>query len=873
MIYLDILKARGVSTAAWKPKFEKEGPSPGIKKLLDLMQTRIVNGRTTCFSNWKTFWAIDQAYNAAFYQTTAVLLQNLMNRSCTGAQAYALCNQWGISTNDLFTPVMTPGVNGAPDTQAVDANGAPAFKIRQKAFFKVLVPIMKSYVTIRRAKLFNDRNLSPFFKYEPIEYTDEKRVLCEVVTDIVQRLATTFGLPNYLSQCILMMCLYGQALMFVKEPWYKEKQCAPDQDYVVRKGDTRMKIADQFNVPLKSLNAANPEAKGRLKIGEVLRIPERETTVKEGLRYDTPHPTRTFFDMTQPTNTINTDTGMAYAGYWKVERYGDLMDRTDIWNKDRISFGNTDWFGWGNGALNAFWSDVYPCRMTFPADVAFTGTGGGPLGPNQRSWTNYYLSTDVDAPVFITSLFMKVVPKEYDLGDYPYPVWCQFIVANDYSVLWAAPVPYTPVLYMGYDPDMNAYPQPSMGLEILPFQIQLGNILSQILFTAKQALMKVVPYDTNQVDRDTITKLQNYGEDFVGLLFLPFDSLKAKVAQTDTRRMFETIDLAAKSSAEMTAQIPIIIDVLERLLGMSAAEVGATATHEQTAQEIRVVATNTTVRVEFTGNSVDDFVKAWKLQLYQASMAYLDDEFEAQVNPTEEAVAAMKRLGFDVPDDVTLSMPGDRNSKITVRVKKSQMVLEAFASDRDGANRINDPAVAAVILQGVQAVVQNSQLAASVGSPAILKMLSQAMRLAGAPKDFELKVDAKASAEMQAAQLQQQVQGMMDQILGEVAKGIKPLGDAIKQGQQELEKVAQVTAQLTQEVQRLSQQQEQQAKMTAQAIGQVKQEADETAKSVLEIAGILHQQAPPAPQVAPETMTGAPMAMVDPNAAPPGLVG
>jgi hypothetical protein len=844
MIDLDLLEECGITTKALKAKFEAEVLDDKAKELVDLIQSRVIKGRDTNLRDYRTYWAIDCAYDAPFQQRDVVLIQAFLNRGGDTASSAALCKQWGLNDAELFYT-------------ETGKDGLPVKKIRQQHFFRVLVPIVKSYVTIRRAKMFNDRNTYPFLKYEPISFTTEKRLLCEVVTDVVQRMSSAFGFPSYLSQVILQTLLYGHCLMFVKEPWFSEYQMVGAAKYTVAAGDTIGKLSDKFNVSVKELKDANPDRAGKLTVGEEITIPKHKECVKEGLRYETPHPTRSFFDLTNPQNTINTDTGCRYAGYWRVMRYGELKADPLIWNKDKITWGNNNnWFAFDS--YKAFWEEVYPCVQTLPACA---GGNAGPPTTDRVNRSIYYINTDADAAVFLTNIFMKIIPSQYGLGDYDCPVWFQFIVANDSSILWAAPIPYNPILYTGYDADTTRYPQSSMALEITPFQTQLGNILSQILFTARQGLWKVIPFDTDLVDPEMIRQLNNQGSDYAGANFLPYSSQRMRTLQNDPGTAFRPIELACKSSAEMTNQIQVIIDILERLLGMSSSEVGAPASHEQTAEEIRVVNTNTTVRVDFTGTFIDDFINAWKIQIYYASLAYMDDEYISQVNPTPENMAALIKLGFDTVQEPA---PGDKNP-VEIRVKKEKMVLDGFSSDRTSSQSISSPAVGAIILQGVQAISSNPLLMQSVGSPAILDMLTQALILAGAPRDFKLRADPAAGPDAQAQQMQQQVAQMAQQlqqnILKQVGEGIKPMADAIKangeqdaQTVQALKQTMEKLAQLTQQAQQ-SDQQIQQLGQAMQQVGQVtaqtKQEADATAQAVAGVADLLKTQHAATVQPAP----------------------
>jgi len=108
----------------------------------------------------------------------------------------------------------------------------------------------------------------------------------------------------------------------------------------------------------------------------------------------------------------------------------------------------------------------------------------------------------------------------------------------------------------------------------------------------------------------------------------------------------------------------------------------------------------------------------------------------------------------------------------------------------------------------VQAVAGNPLLAQSVGVPTILQLLSQAARLGGAPKDFELRASPEAQAQAQQPSAEEILKIVNDQ-LG------KPLVDALTAQKQQTE---QAMAQLSQQ--------------TADALGQVGQATQQVAAQV-----------------------------------------
>jgi hypothetical protein len=710
---------------------EENDRSEDISRLHWLLKERVEQGRRKNLTDWRIYAAIDMAYDAPFAQTTPTIIQHVVDNCLKGEMTYEetleAVKDWGLSMEDLFTT--TKNEKGEVTEMVPNI----------PTFFKVLVPLVKAYVTIRLSKLFTDRNQVPLMKFEPLKMTEANKVKCEVITDIVAAMSAQYGYSSELRQAIFKTLLYSVCLMFPKEAWHYESVEDPD-------GET-------------------------------------EVTLREGLRYFQPHPTRMFYDLMSPLSSINTDTGVDYAGYWTVARYRDVKDSSTFWNLDKIAYG-TDWFSEVKGA-NRYFSEVYPCALRYP-EVGKRREG------DREVRAEFYAERDLDSALFLTYAFMKLVPSENGMGDYNKPVWFRFVIANEDTVIYAEPLPYCPVVYFGCDADDARDRNSSLGLELVPWQDHVGNILSQIILTAKQNLTNAVFYDKNQIDMDDVRELQNSGENkFRGTNWIPFDSLKDRMTGIDHRQAFHSIDLVKQSTLELTQSLTTVIGVMERLIQFSAQEVGAAASHQQSAQEIRVIANSTSTRVAYTGAFIDDAIDAWKRQLYYASLSYMDKEFVAQVSTDiPDLDNVLMDLGFEVesrgPDKVTV-----RGSNIR------KLLLEGFAATKDGPDRGIDSGTASVMLQTIQQVAVNPMLSQAVGPEALLEMMTRAARLAGAPKDFSLKLaDIGGGQQQQPPGGQAQpAEAIMQQVEETVAK---PAAEALQMQGQQIAEIQQTLDQIKQ---------------------------------------------------------------------------
>ena len=357
-------------------------------------------------------------------------------------------------------------------------NGQTAYRINPPTFYKIFIPLVKAYLTIRRAKLFNDRNKVPLLDYEPIEWNAETRILVEILNYVEQVISADYGYPRQLDQVILQTLQYATCLMFPREVWNAEYQI------------------------------------------ETVAGVEKKVLQKEGIRYCTPHPTRMFWDLNYDISSFNSDSGCQFAGFWRVVPYGEILDNPDYWNRKSVGWYSGDWL---DPAISSnFFSEVYPCQMAYPNLV----------WPNESSREGdavFYATNQRDMAVFETNLWMKLVPAKWKLGTYKYPIWVRFVVANDSSILYAEPCCYNPVLFSGYDTDQMRSRNPSMALEVLPTQDMVGNTLSQIILQCKQNLANINFYDKNVLNHTDIDAVKNAGEmQFRSLNFVPYEQLQER---------------------------------------------------------------------------------------------------------------------------------------------------------------------------------------------------------------------------------------------------------------------------------------------------------------------------------------------------------
>lgn len=725
------LKRQGVSSGEWKKIFTIEPAKrpKSLQRLLDLLRNDNQDGITMNLREWRAYHAVDLAYNVPFNQTTPTLIHDILSRNLDHEQTLEALKNYGLSESEMFLKIRT-------------AEGKEGYQPNYPLFFQIFIPIVKAYTQIVLGQIFNPRNQSPLLRYNPLKQTTKNRILCEMWTDIIQTISTWYGYPEVYKQAIEQMLKYGIMLAFPLEEWHVERQIF---DY----------------------------GQG-----------EEKVIMKEGLRYGIPHPTRMYYDLKYPLTTLNSDTGTEFMGAWRILSYGEILDNKMYWNRREI-FSGTNWYK-SPLAFNYF-EEVFPCSLKFPHDKGWADPRT--LREDKAAW--YQNTNQRNDAVFVTEQFRKIIPMQFGLGNYKYPIWARFTLAGDDTVIWAAPCGYTPGWFMGYDYDQNSARTPSLALDLIPYQDQIGNILSQMILTSKQNLDDTNFYDTNAIDPKDIKLIENLGEQrYRGRNFIPYNSMKTRMGQYTQKDAIFPIQTQQRSISELQALIPTVLSIMERLLGVAAQEAGAQASHQQSKAEVSSVVGAGKGRRMLTSSSVDSGEDAWKRQLHAAYTNYGDGGVTAQVSSDIDDLD--KHL-----EEIGLKAVGEGDDKKLVKGRKTALRLEGFAASNQGPAPANEKEIAQALLQGVQTIVGQEDLHQEVGSKQLLKLIEQAVIMAGGPKDFRLTQQKKDQNGQIPPAVQQALQQVMQTIMQAVEEKVaKPAAQQAAKTEQEVQTLEQTVAQL-----------------------------------------------------------------------------
>jgi hypothetical protein len=476
MIDKEVLKAFGLDPEGLQRKFEgtRDKRTDAVNAFIDRAINRCRGGRDLNIEKSNVFHALDSAWDVAFNQITPTMLQTLSDKSSDSPEVLQVLKSAGMDPGQVLKEV--------PDSKTP---GKSQKRVETAAFFKITVPLCMAYVKIRQAKLVNDRKQVPFFKYEPVISDEVNRIRCALITETIEQQSRQYGYFETFKQAVFQALHYAECLMFPVEEWHTEEQWVEADSPYEKAEDGEEKTVDKLKI--------------------------KKAIVKEGIRYHTPHPYRTYRDQAFPAFTINTGSGCSHAGYWRVVPWKNVMNLDGYYNLDAIGFDN--FYSWYSGnRAHSYWTNTLKgCALDFPAtDMADKGTS---KDDTEKSVARWYSRDMADKPIVIANHYELIVPKDEGLGDYDCPIWIRLVLAADDTVIYAAPVCYDPaIIWWGYDFVQNRTHNASMTLEVLPFQDQFSNLLSQHLLSVKQNLANVSIIDNEIIPEEEVLKIENLGQ-------------------------------------------------------------------------------------------------------------------------------------------------------------------------------------------------------------------------------------------------------------------------------------------------------------------------------------------------------------------------
>ena len=763
---------------------------PKAWDLLSTDQSRIDDGIARTLDRARDFWAIDRAYDISSEQITYSYARGLLSQNSASRQDVLKLAKDTNLDRMLSRRVNSEGKFLNWNNQPCGAEDA-AMDIHLPTFFTVYVPIVAAYLKARWAKLFNDRNVYPLYKLEPRVTSLKSKLKARMITSRLQQMSDDMGYAAVERQSMHSALLYGACINFAEQEWHFEKHT----------------------------------------------IDGKEVITKSGVPFVIPHPARVFYDMTKPLHTLNTDTGVSYVGYWTTQRFKEVHDNKDFWNRDVVQVNTNGKNPWQESAQYRLYQELYPCAAKFPS---MTATGSN--NDREDKAFRYQYSEHSDSAVNLTVMFRKLNPKDYDLFDYDGQVWFRFVYAGN-TVVHVKPWAYCPAVVYEYDADGNRANPAGIGQELLPFQDHMGNLLSQYLLSVKKNLIRIIMHDADIVSKEALKDVRNESENALrGLHFIPVDSRELKnMGVGDAREGLKPLVFPAQNTQEVLSAINALLNMVERALGFSPQEIGASASHQQSATEIVTINQNTSQRLQLTGSYIDEAMNARAKMLHEAMLMYDSDEVFASVaDINHEGRSLLKEMGFEIVED------GEHT--VGVSGQKNKLMLNNFGMFRDTATRMNEPAVAQLMMNFMDRIMSNPAIVQMVGPKFLFDRINEVAEFFQLPTDFRLPADMvnqptpEQAAAQQAAQQEQQQQAMaaVQQVAAQTAQQVTAellakAGQDITQGI--AEPLAQQQRELAQALSQFIQQTNQAIMANGESLQQVGAQSEQIGQAVAQLAG------------------------------------
>jgi hypothetical protein len=633
---------------------------------------------------------------------------------------------------------------------AKDAKGSVT-NIDIPKFYETQVNLIRSILTRRLAAQSNKyANLWPYYAYESRSTSLVGKLRADIMSQRADIISDQYDYRHHEVQVMRDMLFYCNSVDFIRCSWEKEEQ-------------------EFFKEQAAGLETDNPDIEKRV--------------IKEGLPWVNPHPSRVFWDNSYPLPSINSDTGCEWLGYWDVVRYRDIHGDTKYWNRDKVSYSS----GMQGIFSNPYFtSSQYYCTIKPPValpDYASQNDRANNVGT--------YASEQGDTSVIVSYFFWKIVPKDWGIGDYPYPVWCRFIIASDKSIQFAEFLPSSPAAVASYNANDNRQINISFAHELMGFQDQLTNLLTYLLLCLQADNIKVLIVDKEVADAEQIKAFREQlkGQSaYTGTTVLEISRTKLQeLGITSAEQVIKLVETRGSQLDVIFRAIGQLLQMVERMAALSPQEQGQPAPREISATETNLIAGTTESVYGFISDAIDEYRAAKKRILYESYIALGEAEFRCPVMnryPKSVIISA----GFKAEDgeqEQAIASGQPRNQlytptqdRYTVIGSKSKLVHDYIFTSRDGAERAVNTQSANVLVQLLQSVVSLPPVLAAMKKDQLYGIVNEVFRLSGAGHDLKLDVEAgEENSPLGANPTEETLQKISQMIEGLTQAGEKNQGE------------------------------------------------------------------------------------------------
>lgn len=569
--------------------------------------------------------------------------------------------------------------------------------------YQVSVNLVRHYLTRRiAAQSTKYTNLFPNLKYESRSTSPESKLRAEVLSQRVEMMVDQYNYRHLQTQVIRDLFLYGHCFLFPASAWDREVQWVKKQ------------VAMEF--------ATNTDFEVEAKV------------VREGLAFIRTHPSRVFWDLAEAPCTLNTDTGCSYVGFWDVRRYRDLMGNTAYFNREKIKIGSGGRYFYDKHQLY-FDSTFSATQIKFSS--LDTLRASDPSADNDtKNLYPFYMTHEADETMFVTEYYERLIPNEHGLGDYPFPVWVRFVVASDATIIYGEFLPSIPAVYFGYNENDSRMVNISPAHELMSFQDQLSNLLSQLLLTAKANAWQIVTVDTDAVEPQILEALRKTmeGKDYyTHPRLLEYSGNKIRALGVNSNNPMSVVE--KRSSEDITKYFQAIaqlLNLVERMMVLSPQELGQASPREITATESSEMSASTNTIYTFISDAIDEGRAAMKKMIYEALVTKATADIKVPVLDSYSP-STIESAGFT--DATPAGSP--RQEIIGTR---ELLVHDYVFSSRDGSERPANSLMAQTLTQLLGQLFQVPELIQAMGKKRLYEVINEIFRMSGTGVNLRLEL-------------------------------------------------------------------------------------------------------------------------------------
>ncbi len=731
---------RGTADGEVRSRLEKE------------IESEITEGVHFNLKNHHLYTSADLAWDGNLITGEVLPLVMFAQGRIDHRKAFSWCKESGMSESrmkDFFQHEEKDGPNGQKIVEFKD--------MKVSKFVEVQINMVRSYVQRRQAAQVS-KYLSqyPFLKYETYDRSYEAQLHADVMSQRAEIMANQFGYRHDLKQTALNFLLYPHTVEFPEQAWKVDKQY---RKVKTDEGDWT---------------------------GEVESV-----IVREGVPYCQPHPSRVFYDVSSPLSSVNNDTGCNHIGFWEIVKYKDIKGNTAFWNRDSVEY--TPTFADLFSNYNPYIAIHFPCQMDWPK---FENINNDVTQANDRESNIGIYSTDHgDSPLVLTTVYRKIVPKDYGIGEYPYAVWVRFVVAGARTIIYAEIMPSCPAHYYGVNEKDNRLYNISFAHEVMPFQDQMTNMMSQMVLSMKQNLLKIIALNIGVLTPENVKEIRSklLGNDWLDHpIVAEYDFEKRNQMGLNSK------DIMHMEQANMTQDVETLIRAMiemnvfaERIMNLSPQEQGQPAPRISSATEIVEIANTVSTLYNFISKALDEGLAAKKRYIYESVVALQKGDIHLSIMGTYPD-HIIEEAGFQLDQS---NRADGKPIQQRVAGKPERLIYDYVFNSREGGDRTSNIKTAEVLVQLLPQMLQVPGVIERMGNEKIYELLNAIMRNAGA--GIEFKLSALEEEQMAGDQQQEGVDNAtILEALDEISRILGQVAGENEQQREEIEQLKQVADEL-----------------------------------------------------------------------------